>query len=181
MKNWSHEELIRYYRHDWLNTLQMIRGNLQLNHIDQVERIIDEALFKVVNEEKLFRMKTPRFTEYLVTFSLVPHFCRLDYEVFGDVRAIPDLDQQLCHLFASFMNLIERSVNPNTQPWVSLSLEFTDTVVYCNIAFEGKLTDPRALQKWMTPYKVHQCAQSKEGILSVEMTAHFQIAYRSCK
>ncbi|WP_301294369.1 Spo0B domain-containing protein [Peribacillus frigoritolerans] len=43
-KNWTTIETLRQTRHDWLNKIQIIKGNLELNRIDRVKGIIDEII-----------------------------------------------------------------------------------------------------------------------------------------
>ncbi|WP_312471145.1 Spo0B domain-containing protein, partial [Neobacillus sp.] len=43
-KEWDIVEVLRHSRHDWLNRLQLIKGNLDLNRIDRAKAVIDEIV-----------------------------------------------------------------------------------------------------------------------------------------
>lgn len=53
-------ELLRHYRHDWLNVLQLIKGNLALNKLNRVEEIIREIVIHTENESKLSNLQIPK-------------------------------------------------------------------------------------------------------------------------
>jgi len=43
-KNWTTVELLRHARHDWLNKIQLIKGNMSIGKMDRVEAIIEEII-----------------------------------------------------------------------------------------------------------------------------------------
>lgn len=45
-KEWDVVEVLKYARHDWLNKIQLIKGNLALNRVDRANDIINT----IVNE-----------------------------------------------------------------------------------------------------------------------------------
>ena len=45
-KNWTTFEVLRQTRHDWLNKIQIIKGNLELNKIDRVKGYIEEIIIE---------------------------------------------------------------------------------------------------------------------------------------
>ena len=65
-KEWNTIELLRHVRHDWLNKLQLIKGNLDLNKIDRAKEIIDEIVIEAQNETKLSNLHFPNFTLLLL-------------------------------------------------------------------------------------------------------------------
>ena len=65
-KEWNTVELLRHVRHDWLNKLQLIKGNLDLNKIDRAKEIIAEIVIETQNETKLSNLNFPNFTLLLL-------------------------------------------------------------------------------------------------------------------
>ena len=45
-KEWNTVEVLRHARHDWLNKLQLIKGNLDLNELDRAKEIINEIVIE---------------------------------------------------------------------------------------------------------------------------------------
>ena len=74
-KEWNTVDILRHVRHDWLNKLQLIKGNLDLDKIDQAHRIIEEIIIEAQNETKLSNLNIPKFTSYslLITGTII-HF-----------------------------------------------------------------------------------------------------------
>ena len=64
-------ELIQlmYFRHDWMNKLQLIKGNLSLQKYDRVVEIIDEMVIDAKHESKLSNLKTPHLAFDFLTFN----------------------------------------------------------------------------------------------------------------
>lgn len=49
-QNWMIVEALSHSRHDWLNKLQLIKGNLALGKVGQAENIIDGIIVEAQNE-----------------------------------------------------------------------------------------------------------------------------------
>ncbi|HSH24137.1 MAG TPA: Spo0B domain-containing protein [Massilibacterium sp.] len=94
-KKWSTVELLRHTRHDWLNQIQLIKGNLDLNHKERACQIIDDIIIQSKNESHLCNLKMEKVAEQLLTFHFQENCFHLDYEVVGDVRSISCLDDTL--------------------------------------------------------------------------------------
>lgn len=58
----THEliHLLSHSRHDWMNKLQLIKGNLTLKKYDRVFEIIDEVVIEAQHESKLSNLRIPR-------------------------------------------------------------------------------------------------------------------------
>ena len=69
-KEWDIVEVLRHSRHDWLNKLQLIKGNLDLNRIDRAKAIIDEIVIEVQHESKLSNLHIPLFASLLFKVEL---------------------------------------------------------------------------------------------------------------
>jgi stage 0 sporulation protein B (sporulation initiation phosphotransferase) len=65
-KEWNIIEVLRHSRHDWLNKLQLIKGNLDLNRIDRAKAIIDEIVIETQHETKLSNLHIPLFASLLI-------------------------------------------------------------------------------------------------------------------
>ena len=43
-KRWTIVEALRHSRHDWLNKVQLIKGNLSLQRMDHINKIIQQII-----------------------------------------------------------------------------------------------------------------------------------------
>ena len=64
-KEWDVVEVLRYARHDWLNKLQLIKGNLALNRLDRANEIIEEIVNESKHESKLTNINMRLFAALL--------------------------------------------------------------------------------------------------------------------
>ncbi len=69
-KKWSTVDVLRHARHDWLNKLQLIKGNLDLNKPERVKQIIEEIVHEAQAEAKLSNLKIPLFASLAINSKL---------------------------------------------------------------------------------------------------------------
>ncbi|WP_227396745.1 Spo0B domain-containing protein [Jeotgalibacillus aurantiacus] len=62
-------ELLQHSRHDWLNKLQIIKGNLELSNVDRARKIIDDIIIEARQEAHLTSFGVPGFAEWLLTYN----------------------------------------------------------------------------------------------------------------
>jgi len=85
-KEWNTVEVLRHARHDWLNKMQLIKGNLDLNKIDRVREVIDEIVVEAQNETKLSNLNLPQFTTLLLTHRWENYSFELEFEVVDEFK-----------------------------------------------------------------------------------------------
>src|SRR5579875_3834813 len=83
-KEWDMIEVLRHSRHDWLNRLQLIKGNLDLDRIDRAKSVIDEIVIEALQETKLSNLPMPQFASLLLKANWNENAFRLEYEVLAD-------------------------------------------------------------------------------------------------
>jgi stage 0 sporulation protein B (sporulation initiation phosphotransferase) len=83
-KEWNIIEVLRHTRHDWLNKLQLIKGNIDLNRMDRVKSIIDEIIIEAQQESKLSNLHMPMFVSLLLRSNWENHMFRLEYEILDE-------------------------------------------------------------------------------------------------
>src|SRR4051794_12688895 len=102
-KEWDIVEVLRHSRHDWLNRLQLIKGNLDLNRIDRAKAVIDEIIIEAQHESKLTNLKMPLFASLLLKSNWENPSFKLEYEVLQDPEAYQINEEQMtnwtCLLF----------------------------------------------------------------------------------
>lgn len=91
-KEWNIIEVLRNTRHDWLNRLQLIKGNLDLNRVDRVKSIIDEIVIESQQEARLSNLHIPMFASLILRTNWENHLFRLEYEVLTDTE-LPEINE----------------------------------------------------------------------------------------
>jgi stage 0 sporulation protein B (sporulation initiation phosphotransferase) len=93
-KEWNTVEVLRHARHDWLNQIQLIKGNLDLNKLDRVREIIDEIVMEAQNESKLSNLNSHQFATLLLTSKWENYSFEFEFQVIDELKcgSIDDLE-----------------------------------------------------------------------------------------
>lgn len=110
-KEWNIVEVLRHSRHDWLNKLQLIKGNLDLNRIDRAKEIIDEIVFETQNEAKLSNLHLPVFASFLMKANWENYFFRIEYEILQDAESLKINESELASWTALFFSSLNSAVS----------------------------------------------------------------------
>lgn len=135
--------LLGHSRHDWMNKLQLIKGNLSLQKYDRVFEIIEEMVIEAQHESKLSSMKVPHLAYDLVTFNWKSKYITLEYEILGNVKDLSHFDQKLVYLVRKLLSLFEQAVSKENENHVTLTLQTDspDDVLILYFDFHGLLQD----------------------------------------
>lgn len=148
-KNKEFIELIRHYRHDWLNVLQLIKGNIALNKMNRVEEIISDIVVHTENESKLSNLLIPNVAYEFITFNWRNHFFHLDYEIIGDVMDLSMYEEELhdwCKHFLQLLNVSCLAYNDNSLHITFRLLNDDYRIIF---DFVGKIEKDEELVKWL--------------------------------
>ncbi|WLR50000.1 Spo0B C-terminal domain-containing protein [Bacillus tianshenii] len=126
---WDTVELLRHSRHDWLNKLQLIKGNLALERYERVNDLIEEIVIDARNEGKLSSLNMPDFAAYLMTYNWRENIIKVDFEVLGDERDLSNCEEDILKWCKAFFHLLKESVVPHGENHVSLSMEIGEGCV----------------------------------------------------
>ena len=104
-------ELLQHSRHDWMNRLQVIKGNLELSNIDRAKEVIEEIIIEVRQEAQLSSLGVPRLSEWLLTYNW-KRSSRLSvkYELLSEGRIPIELDSPVLEWLKWIVDKIEKSV-----------------------------------------------------------------------
>ncbi|MFT0799907.1 sporulation initiation phosphotransferase B [Bacillus swezeyi] len=121
----THEliHLLSHSRHDWMNKLQLIKGNLTLKKYDRVFEIIDEVVIEAQHESKLSNLRIPRFAYDLLTFNWTAHSLTLEYEVVGEVRDLSAYEEKLVALVRKLFRIFDDSVLKGSDNHLTITLQ----------------------------------------------------------
>ncbi|QQZ10728.1 Spo0B C-terminal domain-containing protein [Heyndrickxia vini] len=151
MEKWTIVEVLRHARHDWMNQLQLIKGNIALNKLDNVNRIMDEMIVEAQQESRLSNLKLPHFAEILLTFNWEPHPFQIDYEIVSENGALTVDDQTLSNWIQSFFLTLEKVVVPFQENNLFISFEQYQDQTRFDFEFNGTIKEngQELLRKWL--------------------------------
>ncbi|WP_214481456.1 Spo0B C-terminal domain-containing protein [Bacillus sp. SM2101] len=166
-------ELLRHSRHDWLNKLQLIKGNIELNNLDRVKEIIEEMVFEAEYEAKLSNLKLPSLAAYLMTYNWESHKVFIEYEVLGEVQDLSKYDRSMINWTKSLIELLENSVHPNGNHHLNISIDIRNNDVRFFFDFRGIISETDKITLWVknnnseeqisiTDYDLHTTEMSLE-------------------
>ncbi|MFO1443082.1 sporulation initiation phosphotransferase B [Bacillus sp. Bva_UNVM-123] len=146
-KNWNTIEVLRHARHDWLNKIQLIKGNLSLNKVDRVKEIIDEIIVETQQEAKLSNMKIPQFASLLLTYNWENHPFQVEYDVL-DYTICDYLDDELLVKWTcSFFSCLNATVKKFNENHLSVTIAPQKEGVRFFFDFRGIITEKEPLEQ----------------------------------
>lgn len=153
MNNWTVVEVLRHARHDWMNKLQLIKGNLALNKIEHVERLMEEMVLDARQETRLSNLKLPKFAEILLTFNWEKHPFQIEYEIMDEYCSWPMDDEKISKWILAFFEAMENSVEPFGENHLSISIELNEKNVRFYFDFSGTIKDIHYINNWLSEQK----------------------------
>ncbi|CAH0346361.1 Spo0B C-terminal domain-containing protein [Bacillus sp. CECT 9360] len=134
------EAILRHSRHDWLNKLQLIKGNIELNNIDRAKAVIEEIIIEAHHEAMLSNLNMPELAETLLTANWRSLPLHIEFEVVELQRGLRDMDtlisawvEELFRILADSLddygeNVLAISIDENKEYNLRLSFELQGTI-----------------------------------------------------
>lgn len=151
-KNWNAVEILRHSRHDWLNKLQLIKGNLSLNRVDRVNDIIEEIIIDTKNETKLTNLRATQLAGLLMMFNWEEHYFILDYEIIGDGRDLSMFDGELASWCKKFFSTLNEAVKPFAENHLIVSIQTSAEDTRFFFDFSGIIEDTAKVINYITSH-----------------------------
>lgn len=168
-------DLLRHSRHDWLNAIQLIKGNLALNHIDRAKEIIDILIMKSKNEAKLSNLNMPMTAGFLLTYNWYSHAFKLDIEVIGNHVDLSSYDEILLKTTRQLIELMEKHSSSRTENHVLFTVQIVDEEKYLSIDFSGLLEEINQFKQSFNNLTYHSMVLTENYIKEDEVLLTFQI------
>ncbi len=108
MKDSEVVELLRHYRHDSLNDLQLVNGYLQLGKLDKVEAKMKEMVEKAAEERKLDHLNLPKSMLWILQKNWFTNNLNLTYKIHVEDN-VEASDTLLCDELETLFVLLEDS------------------------------------------------------------------------
>ncbi|PLS01291.1 Spo0B C-terminal domain-containing protein [Neobacillus cucumis] len=148
-KEWDIVEVLRHSRHDWLNKLQLIKGNLDLNRIDRAKQVIDEIVIEAQHETKLSNLDMPLFAALLLKSNWENPFFKLEYEVLFDPDASKVNDLAVTHWTNSFFGSLNQAIEPFQENNLSITIEPQSNGIRFFFDFSGIISNRELLESFL--------------------------------
>lgn len=145
--------ILRHSRHDWMNIVQVIKGNLQLDRKDRVYDILNEVTRRAEHEAKLSDLNTPDLAYTLITFNWQWQKFHLDIEMIG--KPIDCARHEKCWLkfFSHFFEKLNEQSDSTTDPTLLVSFHLQEKP-YIEFDFQGGIEDMQNMQNWLAEWQV---------------------------
>ncbi len=149
-KEWDLINVLRHSRHDWLNRLQIIKGNLDLNRIDRAKAVIDEIVMEAQHETKLSNIHMPLLAALLITSNWENPLFRLEYEVLEDLPTIKIDDAAITNWTKSFFSCLNKAIEAFQENHLSITIEPQSSGVRFFLDFSGIIVKRELIKKFLS-------------------------------
>lgn len=148
-KEWDIVEVLRHSRHDWLNRLQLIKGNLDLNRIDRAKAYINEIVIEAQHEAKLSNFHLPIFASLLLKSNWENHLFQLEYEVLNDLEAVEINDNILSNWTKSFFICLDKAIEAFQENHLSITIQPQSDGVRFFFDFSGIIVKKELIEQFL--------------------------------
>lgn len=148
-KEWTTVDILRHSRHDWLNRIQLIKGNLDLNKLERVKAIIDEIVIEAQHEARLSNLRMPKTAELLLTCNWVTRPFKLEYEVLDIKAGCENMDTFLYGWTGALFDVLAVALEPYEDNQLLLSFWENEKKVCFSFELQGKLRNEASLRHYL--------------------------------
>jgi stage 0 sporulation protein B (sporulation initiation phosphotransferase) len=154
-KDWDIVEVLRHSRHDWLNRLQLIKGNLDLNRIDRAKAYINEIVIEAQHETKLCNLSMPLFASLLLKTNWERHSFLLEYEVLNDSESVKINDQLIANWTSSFFFCLNQAIEPFQENHLSITIDPQADGVRFFFDFSGIINNNKRIEQFLSTSEIN--------------------------
>jgi stage 0 sporulation protein B (sporulation initiation phosphotransferase) len=154
-KEWDIVEVLRHSRHDWLNRLQLIKGNLDLNRIDRAKAVIDEIVIESQHESKLSNLQMPLFASLLLKSNWENPSFKLEYEVIQDSDSLQINDILMTNWTELFFSCLNEGIESFQENHISITIEPQSNGIRFFFDFSGIIIKSELIEKFLADQKIH--------------------------
>ncbi len=150
-EEWNILQILRHSRHDWLNVVQLIKGNLALKKYDRVEEIIQEVIHQTQHESKLSNLEIPELASQLLVFNWENrHHFQVEFEVVGTTKNLSSYEESLLAWFNRFIDVVNESCQQYGDNHLLLTFQlFAKNVPSVTFDFRGELHNEKVIKNFI--------------------------------
>ncbi len=105
-------ELLRHYRHDWMNQVQLLLGYASMGKMDKVQEKLKENVALMDQERKITNLRIPKTALWVINFNTQYENFRLTYRVEEESVDLSDHDDRLHNQLQQAMNVFHSFGDP---------------------------------------------------------------------
>ncbi|MGM9927838.1 MAG: Spo0B C-terminal domain-containing protein [Bacillus sp. (in: firmicutes)] len=144
-KNWGILELLGYSRHDWLNKIQLIKGNVELGKIDDVKEIINQIVNEAKHEAELSNLNMPRMAELLLTGNWMNWPFSLEYEVLSVSKGCSNIDEYMYNWTVEFIQTLSSLIDLYGENALKITIYCSEQTVRFTFDLQGKIKEEQTM------------------------------------
>jgi stage 0 sporulation protein B (sporulation initiation phosphotransferase) len=137
-KEWDVISILRHYRHDLLNHIQLINGYLAMGKVEKVQSLIDELVRQSKNESHLSNLNMNQLAKEVLTFNWEAHSFHLKFEVLSKADDWSYWEEMIVSFFREMMSLFDEYTKFGEDQNVFLMINDIEEKVL-EIDFQGSL------------------------------------------
>jgi stage 0 sporulation protein B (sporulation initiation phosphotransferase) len=149
---------LRQTRHDWLNVMQLIKGNLALKRYDRIEEIIEQVTQQSICESKISEIQASSVVYFLLTYNWFSNNMKLEIDVAGEVFSLEKDEVRLLRLCKEITEKLTNDCKIDTENNLLITFLFTDDKCELIFDFQGTLQKKEQWQpffsKWESTVKL---------------------------
>ncbi|WP_084599572.1 Spo0B domain-containing protein [Pontibacillus chungwhensis] len=143
------ENLLRHYRHDWMNQLQLVYGYATMDKMELVKEKLQHIIAVSREESKLMSLKAPRFSLWVVQFREHYNQFHMTYHVDSSLD-LSAFDQSLVHSLNQLMSHLKQHVNELNLYEIEMSVTKGETPII-TLGVSGDLNAVESLKSEIQP------------------------------
>ncbi|WP_053219037.1 Spo0B domain-containing protein [Virgibacillus senegalensis] len=136
-------ELLSHYRHDWMNTMQLIGGYASMGKLEKVKEKVNQVSAEMEKERRIASAGLPQTALWVISFNWHHINFRLDYDISLDSQGYSIYDEEIVSRLNSLVKVIGRYTN-NMEMYdgkFTLHSDETDQLVVF-LEFSGVFDEP---------------------------------------
>ncbi|ARK29193.1 Spo0B C-terminal domain-containing protein [Halalkalibacter krulwichiae] len=151
-------QALRQSRHDWLNIMQLIKGNLALKRYDRIEEIIEQVTQQSICESKISEIQASSVAYFLLTYNWFSNKMKLEIDVAGEVFSLEKEEVRLLRLCEEITEKLTNDCTIENENNLLITFLFTDYDCEVTFDFQGTLTKKEDwhsfLKQWESTVKL---------------------------
>lgn len=136
--NWTVVEAMRYARHDWMNQLQLLKGNMTLQKWERVQAIMDDLIVQAQQDSRLTNLGKPKFAERLLTFNWENHSFQIEWEILEEGYTLNMEDEELVTSFNEWFSFINENAKPYGENQLFIRLQKEESTYVFSFEYMGE-------------------------------------------
>lgn len=149
-KKWDIIEILKYCRHDWLNKVQLIKGNLELGKVDEVKGIIDAFIMESKNEAQLSNLNMPKLAELFITLNWRGLPFAFEYEILEAKKGCTKVDQEMYDWTISFIDCLSQSLDPVAPNELKIVIYDKGESIRFTFDLKGKILSEETISRYLS-------------------------------